>query len=347
MSTRAGLTPVGGGPDSSWPSLDDAVGALDFYVRRESDSVVVEWTPRGVEPSEGAQWYVQRSSSPYGPWERESPALAAATRAFRSDYAPRNLSNTRMIFYRVVLVEGETARAFGLLADWESDQEESFDTVAGVSWGSWSVPPSRAPGTVRSIRRRFTLYVKRRAGTPCLLYRPSWLSERNPAVVGNATGIHLQGFGRKDLTLGQDRVQAYDTPVRIWVSKGVGVPGVYGDPTTVHSLLQGVSIEAPFWPPLQPHDVLRMLDGQLFEIAVLNPITHLEHVLQYAGSMNELPRTHPVNHLPMPPGFLEVGRAPRKASGRVMHMEAYQKTLDRGQQSWVSVKPPGEVPDDT
>lgn len=334
------------GAGAPWEVFDASLPTLELFVWREMGACMVAWEPSEsllASLPDDARWFIERSASPFGPFQSLVGQLDPALRQWRDDGLPAGRTNTRAIYYRVGWESAEDPGAvFGLFSDWQQwPLQGQPDPVAGVSWDMQSVAPHKVPGVVREIRARFDLYLHHLAGTTALLYRPDWLTGRGAHHAHPTTGTLVPSG-----LLGNATAQGYTTPIRVLFAPGSSSRAVVQAQATVSDLVERVGFEAPWWPPLQLGDVFRTLEGRIFEITSLNPLDHLGHVGQYGGELTEVPRTHPINSLPMPPGFREQASIPRRQAGMIMNLEALAPSQEAGAMSRASARPPVELDPD-
>jgi len=325
--------------DKSW-----ALGEVEVRVWREAPSAMIAWEhPRDPDPAEipaDAIWFIERSSSPYGPWHNIARNLIRTTRRHRDDDVNQSRANSRFIFYRVRWTSELEAseRVYGQAPQWDSGD------MGGVTWGHGGVPSHAAPAVNREIRARTIMLLSTHTGEPCLVYRPSWLNPLDPQKVNVHTGTYVGEWGSDLNSLGQPFMGGYDHPFITYVDGGASTISVQLAGGKVNDMHEGVRGEVPYWPPLQPDDVLRFYDGQLAAVSVVTPVMHLDHVNSYVCQLSELERTDVINALPMPTGFKSAALFPRRQAARSMNMEAYRRDLDRGSMRRASIEPPSVAP---
>jgi len=321
-------------------SLND----IELFVWREADSAVIEWQhPKDPNPDdipEDALWTIERSCSPFGPWQKVDQNITRDTRRYRDDDVPQARTNTRFVFYRVRWSSDEagTSRIYGCSPQWEDT-----DVPGGVTWDFGGVPAHLAPGIIREMRNRFILLLRSHNHTPVIVYRPNWLAGFDHKVVNNVTGVYKGDWGESASTNGQPFVGGYAHPFESSVDRGPQQIAAQLTQGRVTDLKQ-VACEMPYWPPILQDDILRFHNGMLMQVALANPSQMHDHTISYTVQLSEVPRDHPVNKLPMPTGFRQASQFARRAASRATNLESYRRSQSLGSQRRASILPPTVAP---
>jgi hypothetical protein len=353
LSERRRTTPrgTGGSPGVQSRSL----GTVTLRAWRESDSVVLAWEhpddDAGSDPSDipdDATWALERSSAPYGPWAPLRSDLARATRQYRDDDAPLARTNSRFVYYRLKWSSAGDAssRIFGYSPDWElpADLDPELD-MPGVTWGPKGTAAADAPAAVREIRRRLTSTLRSRGASPCLIYRPDWLSPMDPGAVNPLTGTHRGDYGGM-VNLKTPRVNGYARPFETIMVTGKTVVGIMErSGSTVSDMIEDMAVELPHWPHVQVLDKIRIFDGTLFEVTGIEEKTLHDFSTGFFCNLVQLERTDPINKLPMPADFRQRALYPRRQGARSTTLEGYAKSLRQGSMKRASTLPPSTKPD--
>lgn len=335
--------------DAGHKHLSDAdvsLGEVEVYVWREAKSAMVQWRhlKDDADPSnvpQDATWRVERSSSPYGPWQTVAEGLARTVRQIRDDDVPQSRTNSRYVFYRVSWESGDTVRSYGRAPQWDGEGLP----VGGVTWDFGGVPSHKAPAVNREIRARLHMVHHHFTGEPCLIYRPGWMSPMDPAKVNPYTGILEGDYGEDSTSLGQPFLGGYDHPVVALISGVDGVPVTVkiagGRISDMHEQVTG---EMLYWPPVQIDDILRFYNGELLQVTGVSAAMHMGQSNNFLVNLSEIERDHPINDLPMPSGFRERALNPRRSAARPMNLEAYRKSMAGGTMGRMSMTPKTSPP---
>lgn len=325
----------------AWPSHPKPTD-IDLRVWREADAAVLQWTiPAGTSevvgrPSwipEGSTWLLERSGSPFGPWYPVGNECSIEVRTCLDTDVPLARSESRFLFYRLGLklnTDPVQVRYYGRDPQWTGG------VPGGVTWGMGGTPSHLVPGDVRSARADMEYAYRCHVGTPALLYRPNWLSPIRPGNTNPNTGT-ISSYGK---ARGQNvRTRPWDHPVRTYVQTRDGAIQLQRIAGRVHDLPAQLSGESLHWPPLQQNDVLRLLNGRVFEVGGVAVNALLGHTISFALSLVPLPLTHAVSALPMPEGFREVALTPRRNTAHVTNVEAYTQAKQVGPMTRASILP--------
>lgn len=276
---------------------------------------------------------VERSGFPSGPFREVYAGDASGEFVWRDDEVPLN-HNTRYIYYRIRLVHGGGEEVYGWDQQWDRYASMNNPDAYGITWGAPGVSTPNAPAVVREIRQRFNVMLQGHAGTRCLVYRPAWdagacdvCTDPRTGSARRTSGDFCQGC------LGTGFQGGYYTPI---LSDRVPNTSELARMLTPvgHSDIQerGRSLMR-YWPRVEPNDVLRDLDGKLWQVTSCYDGDMYGTAAMSMVDLTELSLTHPVNSLKLPDGFLQVSNAPRRALARATNLAAFSRSSTVGTMS--------------
>lgn len=311
-----------GGLDGLASELDRAVGHVRIEVWLEGpNSAFIEWsTSKSHDVDVGWSWSVERCASPAGPFLPVAIGLAEnlSTGRFRDDGASvQGYENTRRLYYRIVRVPHTgQAEVYGLNPDW--DKLESSDTSWGVTWGFIGQRTEYAPGVVREARSRIRRSFESYDGERALIYRPSWDRGSCSVCVDPRTGERVTGPSGCSSCFGTGYEGGFYTPMwSVLVPKNVIAPRV-DSPAGGHDLKEVQVYRTLAHPLLEPDDLVRTLDGKIYEIAQVDYEEMYGAVLCQVAHLTQHPRAHALSRIPFPIDSRKTARFSRSSLGGVI-----------------------------
>jgi hypothetical protein len=310
----------------------------NIRVDLEHTDAMVRWNPSHQKAVDalpvGATWFVERSGSTGGPFERIIQGMPVASRAYRDSDIPVETQHVRMLYYVVgydyVNEEEETVSVrFGLVSPWEKSEEGG---IFGISWGEEGRYPSYAPKIVQTIRERIVTMFASRQSEMVYTYRVRWDQPMAPSVVSSRTGSLLYDDPyNSDGSFGTSHVLGYYSPIETLLST----------PTMPKASIQeGTQAEMPFWPVPMPTDRIRTLSGHIYEIIEVIPNQQYGFCTHYTVALTELPATDSLATLPLPADHRMMSRFARRQFGRAMNLESYYASQESGTNATASILPP-------
>lgn len=286
-----------------------------------------DWLPAGTT------WTLQRSGSPGGPFEVVHSGLPGDTRTTRDDDVPLGQGDTREFYYRLKWDAPDgTSGLAGYTPEWHRDSDDDF--VFGQSWGPEGKPPHLAPAVVRTIRGRIKMLLKHRNAELVYVYREKWDAPADTNKMHQATGAMRPTFARD---MQGTRVGGWYSPMQTLVTEGVSAQ------SQNPQIILGEMIH---WPPPKQRDILRTLDGRVYEVGSVRPNKMHGFPTSYTVQLTQMDDMHAVLDLPLPDEWRELSAFPRRQFSRSMSRETLAESRDDGVASSVSHRPPSSFEDD-
>lgn len=319
-------------------------------IYREADTCTLEWEFLSAEPAQDPDrvygWAVERSGSPGSGFRLLTPSPRPwESRTFRDDTPPRGRDHTWRLYYRLLLCskeeegEWEVEQIYGYNAAY--DKTGAGTEVYGQTWGPEGIKNPLAPGQVKKARKMFALMVRKVAGTSAWLYRPRWADGPCPVCVNPHTGTpSTPGAGHCPSCLDTRYAGGFYSPMAASFVDADQVAHLVNIPSGQLDTRDRARVLLPYWPPVQPDDFLRTVDGDLHRVTAVVSGHLFGFPLLGLASITQVERTHPLSRVALPDGFRERARAPRKVYGRVANLDAWSKSMDTGVQSSASHRRP-------
>lgn len=314
--------------------LDRLTAFPDIRIEREGDSVGIFWKfADNVDPESfpvDFSWAIERSGSASGPFELVAVSIAGDVRFWRDDQVPRGRENSRRLYYRLRLESpGNDPIVYGYDPEWNRVHPDSLSY--GLTWGGSGVRTEFAPPMIREIRQRVRMLMNYAGGEPVYLFREAWTHLSCSQCVDPLTGTHHSGAGDYCRNcLGTGFEGGYYSPIETVFIPAAQAAQLVQIPTGVTDLKEGTQVILPHWPHVFPRDRFRALDGRIFEAGPVNhPDMYGVPGLQMVV-ISQIDRDDPMNKIPMPEGFRQRSRGPRRQYARSMNLQSYAQSLAEG-----------------
>ena len=312
--------------------LDRLTAYPDIRIEREDHTVGIVWRfVCDVVPEtlpEEFTWAVERSGSPGGPFERIAEDLSVDTRFFRDDRVPQGRERTQNLYYRLLLeAEGQPAIVYGYDPEWNriSGDRQAY----GVTWMGDGTRTEFGPPLIREIRQRIDSLMNY-AGKYAYLYREAWTQPSCAQCTNALTGTQMaNGFSCRTC-LGTGFVGGYYHPMECVFVPVDQAANLIAAPVGRIDLEGEHRVVMPYWPPVQPRDRIRCLDGQMYSVGTVQyPDLYGVPGLQFAVLSN-IERSDMLNKIPLPDGARRRSKGPRRQRARSMNIKSYAQSLSEG-----------------
>jgi len=314
--------------------VDRALGHPHIQARREGAACLISWSlPEGPPATfpDTWEWCVERCGSPGGPFTRIATWLDSSETSWRDDTLPRGRENTRKPYYRIVFRSEGEETTYGYRPEW--DTIVPGGELHGFTWEEAGLRSAYVPGIVRETRRRFSILVRNHARRLVAVYREAWLEGPCDQCVDGRTGERISptGGGGCPACFGTGRYGGYYTPLRAEIGKqSAETLRPQEIPQGTHDLVEQKQYIAPWWPLIEPRDILRFGSGELVLVDGVSYPDGYEYPVLTIMDVSQLPRTHILNTLPMPELVNNASAGPRRQHGRAMNLDAYRDSLSGG-----------------
>ena len=315
--------------------LDRIAGFPDIRIAREAQTVLLRWRFVGDQDPKDLTgnwtWEIERSGASNGPWRTIASRLPKAQRQFRDDTVVAGREETQHVFYRLIVVPDQDARrVFGYRPEW--DRTAEGEELHGLTWEELGVRTAYAPGVIREIRQRVQMLVDHYAGTPILVYREAWLEGTCPACTNQLTGTRTAGPGGDycRACLGTGFQGGYYTPMRSRYIEAGGLVAPRKVAHGTHDLVDEQTVVMPFWPLVEPRDLLRTADGRMYLAGPVNLTSKFGFPVLQQVLLSQKARTDPLSKIPMPADFAQTAAGPKRQYGRAMNLDSFAQSLAEG-----------------
>ena len=189
-----------------------------------------------------------------------------------------------------------------------------------------------ASGPVREVRQRFATLIQRFGGMEGILYRRAWTEGPCPVCTNGLTGVSYgEGAGATCTScLGSGCMGGYFTPIRVQYVPDRSAQYLTRDVAGTLEARAPGSFLFPYWPIVEPGDLVRTLNGEIWSCIPAEPVCMYDMIAVQPVTVQALPRTHPLNSVPLPSFAALATLGPRRQHGRALTLTSYRQSLEDG-----------------